>query len=336
MSKLGNLTAPFIRENTSAHTMMADVVIALLPPLAWGTYVFGDRAIVLSLLSVFGAVLAQLCWCAITKTKMREFSAVITGMIVALLCPVSVPLWLPPLGAAFGVIVGKMIFGGIGRNIFNPAATGLAFLHVLFNEKMNTFTPPFAKIAAFEISPVITEIGQTPLDTLKTGIVDVSNIWEKVYGMIYGNIGELSTIMIVISLIYLYLRGVIKLEKTISYIGSVVFFIALYCYLVAMLGPFEYAFAHLFSGSTMFVAVFLCNDYSTTPTTPNGNIFFGVVCGFFTMILRVFCDIPDGAVFALLLANVFTPMLDRKTKQPYFGQMFKLRVKVKEKADEKK
>lgn len=334
MSKLGNFTAPFIRDDTTANSLMTDVIIALLPPLAWGVYVYGFRSVVLTLLAVGGAVSAQLIWCALTKTKMNEFSAVITGMIVALLCPVSVPLWLPPLGAAFGVIVGKMAFGGIGRNIFNPAALSLVFLNLTFGEKMNTFVPPFSKISAFAISPTVTELSETPLTTLKTGVMDVSNIWEKVYGMISGNIGELSAVMLILSFVYLFVRGVIKWEKTVAYVGGMVFFVALYCYLVGMLEPFAYAGAHLFSGSTIFVAVFLCNDYSTTPLTSNGGIYFGVAAAFLTTIFRVFCNIPDGAVFAVILANVFTPLFERKTRAPYFGQYYRQREVIKGITDE--
>lgn len=333
MSRIGRFTAPFIRDNISARSLMVDVLLAFLPPLAWGVYVYGVRALVLVLVSVLGAVGSQLLWCMVTKTKFNEISSAITGVIVALLCPPSVPLWFPLVGSVFGVVVGKMLFGGIGRNIFNPAALGLAFLHVSFPEKMNTFTPVFEKLPAFAISPTLSETAESPLFALKNGMMDVSNIWEKIYGMICGNIGELSAVMLVLAWVFLFVRGTVKWEKTVSYIAGIIFFVALYCYLVAMPEPFEYAFSHLFSGSTIFVAVFLCNDYSTTPTTPNGAVFFGIVCSFFTTVFRVFCDIPDGAVFAVLVTNVLVPLLERKTRVPYFGQFFKQR-EVRVKADE--
>lgn len=312
---------------------MSDVIIALLPALAWGVFVFGTRALVLTVLSVGGAVAAQTIYCSITKTCQKDISAVITGIIVALLCPVTVPLWLPPLGSAFGIIVGKMIFGGVGRNVFNPAATGVAFLHVAFSERMNTFVAPFSKLPALELAPKIAEGVETPLDMLKFGLMDVSNIWEKIYGMIAGNIGEISTVMIVLGFIYLVVRKTVKLDKTLAYICGMIFFGALYCYLVALPEPFEYASAQLFSGSTIFVAVFLCNDYTTTPTTPNGRIFFGVICSLLTVVFRAFCDIPDGAVFAVLIVNVLTPWLEKTTRAPYFGQLF--RITKEEKASEK-
>lgn len=331
MSRFGSFTAPFIRDNVTSASIFTDVIVALIPPLAWGVYLYGPRAIVITLLSVLGAVLAQLVWSLLAKTKLYDLSTLITGIIVALLCPVSVPLWLAPVGSAFGVIVGKMVFGGVGRNVFNPSALGVAFLHVVFGEEMNVFVAPFEHLSAFEVSPTVTEMIDNPLTTLKSGMMDVSNIWEKLYGMIGGTIGEMSKIMLVIAFIYLLVRGTVKLEKTLAYIGGMVFFVALYCYLVAMPEPFEYAAAHLFSGSTIFVAVFLCNDYTTTPSTSNGSIFFGVICAMLTTVFRVFCDIPDGAVFAVLITNVFVPFFERKTRAPYFGQFFKQReVKVNE------
>lgn len=335
MSKLGTFTAPFIKDKAKAETLYLDVIVALLPPLAWGVYIYGARSIVITLLSVLGAVLTQLIWCASIKTKLFDLSSVITGIIVALLCPVSAPLWLAPLGSAFGILVGKLIFGGVGRNLFNPAALGVVFLNVAFGEKMNTFVAPFEKLPAFALAPTTAELMENPLVTLKNGMMDVSNIWEKIYGMICGNIGEMSKIMIVLAFLYLFVRGTVKLEKTLSYIGGMVFFVALYCYLVAMPEPFEYAAAHLFSGSTVFVAVFLCNDYSTTPTTSNGAIFFGVICAMLTTVLRVFCDIPDGAAFAVLITNALVPALERKTRMAYFGQFFKQR-EVRVNADETK
>lgn len=331
MSKFGNFTAPFIRDKATSVSIFSDVIVAMIPPLAWGVYLYGARAIVITLLSVLGAVLAQLIWSSLAKAKLFDLSSVITGFIVALLCPVSVPLWLAPVGSAFGVIVGKMVFGGVGRNLFNPAALGVSFLHVVFSEKMNVFVAPFERLSSLEISPVVSETIENPLTTLKSGMMDVSNIWEKLYGMIGGTIGEMSKIMLVLAFLYLFVRGTVKLEKTLAYIGGMVFFVALYCYLVAMPEPFEYAAAHLFSGSTIFVAVFLCNDYATTPSTSNGGIFFGILCAMLTTVLRVFCNIPDGAVFAVLITNVFVPFLERKTRAPYFGQFFKQReVKVNE------
>lgn len=323
MSKIKSFTAPFIRDNVSSKGLMIDVLIALIPPLAWGTYVYGARSLTITLLSVLGAVLSQLLWCVCTKTKQNDISSVITGVIVALLCPTSVPLWLAPLGSAFGVVVGKMLFGGVGRNVFNPSALGVVFLHVAFPEKMNTFVPLFEKISAFELDPILAETAESPLVALKSGMMDVSNVWEKIYGMICGNIGELSAVMLILAWVYLFVRKTVKWEKTISYIAGMVFFVALYCYLVGMLEPFQYAFAQVFSGSTVFVAVYMCNDYSTTPTTSNGGIFFGVVCAFITTVIRVFCDTLDGAVFAVLLTNVLVPLLERKTRPMYFGQMFK-------------
>lgn len=324
------ITYPFINKAPSVERCMLDVIIALVPLLAWSVYIFGARVLVIALISVVSALLAQLLFSLAAKRRaaLGDMSVFVTGLVTAMLMPVSVPLYYPAIAASVGIIFGKMIFGGLSKNVFNPAAVGIAFMLTAFGEKMNVFVQPFSRLAPFtvilsdsQLSGVLT--GTTALELLKADTVDSSSVAEKIYGLTAGNIGEISALLIIISFIYLLVRRVVTPHTTIIYLGSLFVLTVLYAYSISFEEPYIYSLTHVFSGSAVFTGVFLMNDWTSVPITRNGKIYFALGCALITCVMRIYCDTPDGCIFAVLIMNAFTPMLESATRRPVFGKFYR-------------
>ncbi len=295
---------PHVRSRTSTGSIMLTVVIALLPAAGFGIYNFGMRALVTILITVASAVLTELLFEIICKKKITigDFSAVVTGLLLALNLPVNVPWWIGVVGSVFAILVVKMLFGGLGQNFMNPALGARCFLLISFTSIMTNFD-----CDAYT--------GATPLANLKNG-VDV-NIMDMVIGRTAGTIGETSMIAIVIGACILILMGVIDLRIPGSYIVSFVIFISIF-------GGHgldgAYISAHLAGGGLMLGAFFMATDYVTRPITKNGQYLFGILLGILTGIFRIFGPSAEGVSYAIIIGNLLVPLIEKITLPKAFGK----------------
>ena len=324
MSLLKVSSSPHMRRCDTTQTIMADVIIALCPSLLWGIYIFGLRTAVITVLAVASAVLSEFLYQYFLKREVmvKDLSAVVTGLLLALNLPVSAPLWIPIVGSAFAIIVVKQLFGGIGKNFINPALAARIFL-LSWPEEMQTYVKPMTYLPAFSInvsekaSDAISSA--TALTNLNSGAVDDVSLLDKFYGFIAGSIGEISTLMLLLGFIYLLFRKVITIHIPLSFIGSVALCAVAYAYLTAVPVPLEYALNHVLSGGLMIGAIFMATDYTTSPITSSGKVIFGIGCGVITTIIRVFGGYPEGVSFAILMMNALVWYIDKWTIPKVFG-----------------
>ncbi|MBR7090671.1 MAG: RnfABCDGE type electron transport complex subunit D [Lachnospiraceae bacterium] len=294
---------PHIRSAASTQLIMFAVILALMPAFGYGVYNFGIRALFVVLVCVATSVLSEIVFALITKKKIRvdDLSAVVTGLLLALNLPVSVPFWQAALGSAFAIIVVKELFGGLGKNFMNPALAGRCFLIISFPVAMTNFVTD-------------TYTGATPLALLKAG--ESVDIRSMVFGNIPGTIGETSVVMILIGACFLLLLGVIDLWVPGSYILSFVIFLILF-------GGhgFDPAFisAHLAGGGLMLGAFFMATDYVTRPVSKKGQAVFGIFLGIMTGIFRIFGPSAEGVSYAIILGNCLVPLIDKFTVPVPFG-----------------
>ncbi len=295
---------PHIRSKMGTSSIMLSVVIALLPAAGFGIYNFGAGALITILVTVASAVLTEYLFEKVCKKKITigDYSAVVTGLLLALNLPVSAPWWIGVIGAVFAILVVKMLFGGLGQNFMNPALGARCFLLISFTSIMTNFD-----CDAYT--------GATPLADLKNGL-DV-NILDMVIGRTAGTIGETSMIAIVIGACFLILVGVIDLRIPGSYIVSFVIFLCLF-------GghglDWAYISAHLAGGGLMLGAFFMATDYVTRPVTKNGQILFGVLLGILTGIFRLFGPSAEGVSYAIILGNLLVPLIEKITLPKAFGK----------------
>jgi len=322
MDILAVSSSPHIRSEQSTRRIMGDVIIALFPCLISGIIVFGLRALSVTLVSVLSSLLAEFLWNKINKkdNSLNDLSACVTGMLLALILPVSVPLWIPAVGAFFAIIICKQLFGGLGQNFINPALTARAFLLASWPVATTVFVKPFAKLPLFA-TPVITDAitTATPLAVAKTENI-VTSASALFAGNIPGCIGETSAIAILIGGIYLVARRVITLHSPLSYIISAGVFGWIMGYDGAFSGDFLF---NVLSGGILFAAFFMITDYVTTPVTKKGQVLAGVISGFVTVLIRVRGGYPEGVTYAILLVNVLTPIIDKHIFPKKYGRVAK-------------
>jgi len=305
--------APFIHSGNNSAAVMRDVIIALAPLLVWAVYVFGMRALIISLISIVSAVATELVFCFATKRKnsVSDLSAVVTGLIVAFLLPVTVPLWMPMLGSIFAIAVVKMPFGGLGKNFINPALGAKAFLLISFPKLCNTFATPAAarSLSPFAIS-VKAKSASSILAEVEEG-VDSNTLVDMFYGNIAGCIGEVSKILIILGLLYLLFRRVIGWQIPVAYLST--FFLLAFVFPVGQDEAISFALASLLCGNVIFASVFVATDPVTAPLASTGKLFYGVLCGGLTILFRYFGSTEEGAVFAILVANTLVYYIDNYT-----------------------
>ena len=313
--------SPHIRNPENISSIMLDVLIALMPAFLWGVYVFGWRALMIAILSVascvgFEALTEKLLKCPIT---ISDLSAAVTGLLLAMNLPVSVPLWLPVVGGFFAIVVVKQIFGGIGKNFVNPALAARVFLFTAWAGFMSRFPAAGSKInsIAIELGEADVIAGATPLASLKEGILPETHLFDNIIGNVGGCIGEVSAFMLVAGGIYMLVRRVITWHIPVAYIGTV----ALLTYLFPQHGGVasEFMLAEIFSGGLFLGAIFMATDYTTSPVTTKGRLIFGVGCGCLTVLIRYFGTYPEGVSFAILIMNVLVGYIDKLTIPRRFG-----------------
>lgn len=322
-------SSPHVHHHSSTRSIMGDVIISLFPALLWGIYVFGLRALVLTGVSILSCVLSELLYEKIfwQRVTVGDLSAVVTGLLLALSLPVSVPLWLPAIGGVFAIVVVKMIFGGIGKNVVNPALAARVFLFLSFPSQMSRSVGAFpGKLPLFaDVDAVSTA---TPLAALKNHLLPEENLFDLILGTVGGSIGETSAILLTLGFVYLLIRRVVKPHIPLAYLLS----FALLCLLFPQIehATFLYLVYELFSGGLLLGAFFMATDTVTSPITLPGKVLFGIGCGILTFVIRTFGGYAEGVSFAILMMNLPVWYLDLFTRPTYFGQI----KKKKESSDE--
>lgn len=308
MSELKNLmkvsSNPHIRSKVSTNKIMLAVILALLPTTVFGVWNFGMNALLLVLVTIASTVLTEAIFELIMKKPLtiNDFSAVVTGLLLALNLPPNAPLWVGIMGGVFAILVVKMLFGGLGQNFMNPALGARCFLLISFPVIMTDFT-----CDAYT--------GATPLAALKAG--DVVNVMDMIIGKTAGTIGETSMIAIVFGACILLLMGIIDLRIPGSYIVSFVIFIALFG--GQGFDPY-FISAHLAGGGLMLGAFFMATDYVTRPITKFGQILFGIFLGLLTGIFRIFGAGAEGVSYAIIIGNMLVPLIEKITYPKAFGK----------------
>ena len=308
MSKTLNVSiSPHIRARETTATIMADVIVALLPAVAVGVYVFGARAFAITVLSIVSCVASEYIYEKLLKKPITitDLSAVVTGLILAVNLYSTAPWWLPVLGGAFAIIVVKMLYGGIGQNFMNPALAARCFLLLSFSRIMTDY-PQIDGVS----SP-------TPLVLAKQGtVVPISDL---LIGTHSGTIGETSAIAIIIGFVYLYVRGVIKPREPLSVIISTGVFVTLFSLIQGIPVTLNYLAVHMLGGGMLLGAVFMASDYATTPVTPWGQVIFGCCVGFITALIRCVGGGVEGVSYAIIISNLLTPFIEKLTAPRPFG-----------------
>ena len=293
---------PHIRSKVTTSGIMLAVVIALLPAAGFGIYNFGPRAIAVILVTILSTVGTEFLF-GLYRKKMTitDLSAVVTGLLLALNLPVTIPLWMAALGGVFAILVVKMLFGGLGQNFMNPALGARCFLLISFPTAMTAFS-----CDAYT--------GATPLALLKAG--EPINVYQMVIGKTAGTIGETSVIALIIGACLLILLGIIDLRIPGSYIVSFVIFITLFG--GHGFDP-AYISAQLAGGGLMLGAFFMATDYVTRPITIKGQYLFGIFLGIMTGVFRLFGPGAEGVSYAIIIGNLLVPLIEKITKPVAFG-----------------
>lgn len=308
---------PHIRDKMTTSKIMQMVTAALLPAAVFGVYNFGLRALLVIVITVASSVFFEWIYDKLMhkKNTITDFSAVVTGLLLALNMPASIPLWMPVLGSAFAIIVVKQLFGGLGQNFMNPALAARCFLMISFAGKMTDF----AVSDSFR-GVVDTVSGATPLAALKqNGFTDVS-VLHMFLGNIQGTIGETSALAILIGAAILVAYKIIDVKIPLTYIGSFAVFVILYMLGTGKGFDVNYLLTHLLGGGLMLGAWFMATDYVTTPITPVGQYVYGVCLGVLTAIFRLFGGSAEGVSYAIIFCNLLVPMIERVTRRPAFGK----------------
>ena len=310
-------SSPHVHSSTTTKTIMRDVLIALAPAMVMGMYVFGLRALTVTAVSVAACVFFEWLYCKMTgmHCKIYDLSACVTGVLLAFVCPVTIPYWTIVLGALFAIMLVKMLFGGLGRNIVNPALAGRAFMFS-WPVLMSTWVKPGLANAAGIFSTADAVTAATPLANMHQGIMCEESVMELFVGTVGGCIGETSALALLIGFVYLLYRKVITARIPLAYIGTV----AVLSFLFPM-GNDRIAWmaAHLFGGGLMLGAIFMATDYVTSPVTKLGQLVYGIGCGVLTIMIRYFGGYNEGVSYAILCMNACVVLLDRIGRPVKFG-----------------
>lgn len=318
MSDLFNVSAsPHVRSGVRTKNIMADVVVALMPASVFSIYFFGLRALLVILTSIVTCLLTEYAFEKLMKKPVTtsDLSALVTGLLLALCLPASVPLWIPMLGGVFAILIVKQLFGGLGQNFMNPALAARCFLLISFPMLMNSFMiPQVSDAITYGAAGLDGLSSATPLFALKeSGSV---SLLEMFIGRTGGTIGETSTAALLLGAIYLLVRRVISWRIPVAYLVTFGLFV-----IVFGGNGLDLAFlaAHLCGGGLMLGAFFMATDYVTSPITPRGKLVFGVLLGLLTGIFRIFGETPEGVSYAIILGNLLVPLIEKATIPNAFG-----------------
>lgn len=305
---LTTASSPHIRGDFRTSRLMLDVVIALAPALIVGTVVLGVRALLLTALSMASAVAAEWLYSVLAKKRntLPDCSALVTGMLFAMTLPVTTPWWIVTLGSVFAIVFVKLLCGGLGQNMFNPALTARAFVMLLFPAALTRYTVP-------GVDGVTTA---TPLHHMVMPALPEQSVLDIFLGNCPGSIGELSSLALLIGGVYLVVRKVISVRIPAAYLGTVAVLTLVFHKTDSALLWMAYS---LCSGGVMLGAIFMATDYATSPVTPVGQIVYGIGCGVLTVLFRYFGLYPEGVTYAILIMNACAWAIDRYTSPRRFG-----------------
>ena len=310
-------SSPHVHSPVTTQTIMRDVLIALAPALLGSVYFFGPRALTVTLVSVLACFLFEKLWCKLMKQddKTYDLSACVTGVLLAFVCPPTIAYWQIILGAAFAILLVKMLFGGIGRNIVNPALAGRAFMFS-WPVAMSTWVKVGweNQASVFSTADIVTEA--TPLANMHQGLMPDVSVASMFWGNIGGCIGETSAFLLLLGLVYLLVRKVIKITIPAFYIGTVAVLTLLFPMGNA---PIQWMAAQVFGGGLMLGAIFMATDYVTSPLTTKGQILYAIGCGALTVLIRYFGGYNEGVSYAILVMNGFVVLFDRIGRPTKYG-----------------
>lgn len=317
LSELLNVSAsPHVRSKDSTKTIMRDVAIALVPAAGFGVYNFGVKALLILLASIASCMLTEYIYEMLMHKKITtsDYSALVTGLLLGMNLPASVPIWMPILGGVFAILIVKQLFGGLGQNFMNPALAARCFLMISFAKRMTTFTYDGVT-------------GATPLYLIKSGdkasaVSDIlsqggTSIFDMFTGNIAGTIGETSVVAILIGAAYLFVKKVITWKIPVTYIVTFAVFVLIFG---GRGFDISYLAAELCGGGLMLGAFFMATDYVTSPITPKGQIVFGIFLGLLTGIFRIFGGTAEGVSYAIIFCNLLVPLIERFTLPVPFGK----------------
>jgi len=321
--------SPHIKSEETTSRIMWSVNISLLPAVVMGAYFFGPRGVITIALSIIAAVLSEYVFQKglNRKVAINDGSAFLTGLLLGMNLPASVPFYIPIIGSFVAVVITKQLFGGLGFNVFNPALIGRAFLLISFPKLMTIWTKPEAAFVALDAKTTATPLGilkEEGLSKLIEVFGDKINLYtELLKGHRAGSIGETSAIALLIGAAFLLFRRYITWHIPFSFLGTA----ALMAWVFGGKNPETGnmilftgdPIIHLISGGMILGAFFMATDYVTCPSVKKGQILFGIGCGFLTMLIRLKGGFPEGVMFAILIMNCFAPLIDRGFKSKIFG-----------------
>ena len=310
-------SSPHAHSPVTTQTIMRDVLIALVPALLGSIYFFGFRSLLVTLVSAAACVFFEWGFCKVRKLhcKTYDLSAVVTGVLLAFVCPVTIPYWTIILGDFFAIVLVKMLFGGLGKNIVNPALAGRAFLFS-WPVLMSNWVKVGFDNAAGLLSTADAVTAATPMSAMHQGALPEESILDMFLGNIGGCIGETSALLLIIGFTYLLYRKVITARIPLAYIGTVA--------ILAFLFPqgndrIAWMAAQVFGGGLMLGAIFMATDYVTSPLTKLGQIVYGIGCGIITILIRYFGGYSEGVTYAILCMNACAVLLDKIGRPVKFG-----------------
>lgn len=325
MSKLIVSPSPHVYGNHSVKSLMYGVLIALIPTLFVSVYFFGLGAIVVILTAVLSAVLFEYLinnYVLKRPTSITDGSAVITGLLLAFNVPGNLPIHLMIIGSFIAIVVGKMSFGGLGMNVFNPALVGRVFLLISFPVEMTSWPEP-SPITEGMLGYTDVSIGATPLGILQTDGLEKLNLTNDSYLQYFlgnqgGSAGEIAGIALIIGLIYMLWKKIITWHIPVTVIAST----ALFSGIMWAVDPTEYAdpLFHILTGGLLLGAIFMATDYVSSPMSVKGMLIYGFGIGLLTVVIRIFGAFPEGISFAILIMNAFVPLLNNQFKPKRFGE----------------
>ena len=321
--KLIASSSPHIRSNEDTRSIMLDVIIALLPALAWSVYCFGWKALLLTAVSVVSCVFFEWAYRKLMKKScmVGDLSAVVTGILLSFVCPVDLPWWVIIIGAFFSIVVVKQLYGGIGCNFLNPALAGRAILLASYATAMTTWTLPTSKI-----DTVVSTA--TPMAIMKEGTVEKFteltanySVADMFIGRVGGSLGEVSALALLLGGAWLLIRKVISWHTPVAFIGTVAVITLISA--PAGIDNVQYMLYNVFGGGLMLGAIFMATDYATSPVTKPGQLIFGVGCGLLTCFIRRFGSYPEGVCYSILIMNCTTWLLDKYIRPTIYGAVKK-------------
>ncbi len=313
-NKLIVSSSPHIHKPDTISSVMLDVIIALIPASMVGIYYFGYRAALVMITAIAASVSAEYLYCFFMKKPIptNDLSAVVTGLLLGLNLPPSIPLWMTVAGSYFAIIIVKQLYGGLGKNFMNPALTARCFMLIAWAGAMTTFNDAFSGYDAVSQA--------TPLAVLKgTSSGEIPSLKDAFFGIKAGCIGETSGAMLLLGGLYLLVRRVITWHIPVVYIASFALLTYLFGENLTGESMLYYTGLSVCTGGLILGAVFMATDYVTTPMTKSGQIIFALGCGVLTFAIRKFGGYPEGTSFSIILMNVVTPMIDRYIVPKSFG-----------------